>query len=85
MWLNLITDSTEPAVTSPDRPSAHMLGEKVVLCGFLQAESPGGILLVRGAPLPRNVEDTEQSFVSKDVMTFREAVQFSYKFTFFVF
>lgn len=60
-----------------------MLGEKVVLCGFLQAESPGGILLVRGAPLPRNVEDTEQSFVSKDVMTFREAVQFSYKFTFF--
>lgn len=57
----------------------------MVLCGFLQAECPGGTLLVRGAPLPRNVEGTERSFVSKDVMTFREAVQFSYKFTFFVF
>lgn len=53
--------------------------------GFYRLRALGGILLVRGAPLPRNVEDTEQSFVSKDVMTFREAVQFSYKFTFFVF
>lgn len=72
-------------MTSPDRPSAHMPGEKMVLCGFLQAESPGGTLLMRGAPLPRNVEDTERSFVSKDVMTLREAVQFSYKFKSLVF
>lgn len=69
-------------MTSPDGPLAHMPGEKVVLCGFLQAESPGGTLLMRGAPLPRNVEDTERSFVSKEVMTLREAVQFSYKFKF---